>query len=120
MAHALSSVDDGADLIPFVLRVDAGETTIHRYVAEQLEESVSLARRSLVDEAEAQRAVLAYDGYTTIEGERMDTLFVEAFEQGGSSTLSIAQRTRTTGWLKKKRRSFGDPILVSAEADPLF
>src|SRR5690606_33230203 len=82
--HAFESIDGGDTLVPFAILEEAGERTLHRYVAETYEGGLATGRRKLKS-AMPDRAVLAWDGFVTTPEGRFDAIFVEAQERGGHS-----------------------------------
>ena len=93
--HAFASIEDEiGPLIPFVMFVDrAGDRTLQRFVAEQLEEAVEQAHGFILENQSAwQMYALAWDGFITIEGKRTDGLFIEAGERGDSDAVLFCQR----------------------------
>jgi hypothetical protein len=76
-AHAIWSVSDGAMLIPMLAFAKGGNRQMIRLVGEN---------KGMVDEGRKQLdgnlmtaddAVLLYDGYLTVGGEKLDTIFIE-------------------------------------------
>ncbi|MCH5373996.1 MAG: hypothetical protein JJ992_08470, partial [Planctomycetes bacterium] len=83
LGHAAWCVSDNEALIPFVLSERAGKRSLLRVTAERLEEAVEqAAARWEANPERAERAVLAYDGYVTIDDLRTDALIVKALEYG--------------------------------------
>lgn len=92
LTHAMFSVSDGGDLIPFVVREAVDGRKLSRFVAGRLEESVDIARQMTQKEPAPNRAALAFDGYSSADDyPRMKTLFVEAYEQGNAVGLILRQ-----------------------------
>ena len=122
LEHAIDSVvSSGADLVPFVVREQAGQRTLHRYlVSSQLEENAAAARRSVKDEPVPDRVALAWDGIMTTPEGRQEAVFVESYEHGTPAGFIMAQRYQRAGFLKKKRESVGSPALVEKNTAPLF
>jgi hypothetical protein len=72
------------------------------------------AARGVVSEgvgASAQRYAVAFDGYLTTDGERLDAAFVEAGERGQPEAVVFAQRYRVKKRSGKVER-VGRPELV--------
>lgn len=121
LSHAVDSVAEGGDLIPFVMCETGDETTMARFVTgNQLEESIDSARRALRENISTERAALAYDAFLTVEGQRRESVIVEAYERGDTSGLSLAQPSKRVGILRKRRSAEGDMMVVSTELPPLF
>lgn len=98
--HGIESVRDGGPVIPFVLAERAGGRDLTRFAAETLEEAHAQARQH-AGSSDADRVVVAYDGYLTVAGERSDAVFVEAQERGSESSVIFAQRYRPGGRLRR-------------------
>jgi hypothetical protein len=112
--HGLDSVRaSGGPLIPFVITEseDSGRR-LTRFLAGTLEESQAEARRQL-QALHPSRAVLAWDGYVTIDGVRTDGIFVSAYTAGTDKSLILVQRY-SAGAV-----AVGNPARVGDEA-PLY
>ncbi|HEU4668435.1 MAG TPA: hypothetical protein VFS79_12315 [Arthrobacter sp.] len=120
--HAIDSVvSSGTDLVPFVIREQAGQRSMQRYLAEnQLEAGIAAARQSVKEEPLPDRVAVAWDGYITTSAGRQEAVFVESYEHGTPAGFIMAQRYQRTGFLKKKRESVGNPALVEKNTAPLF
>ena len=99
-AHAIWSVSDGAFLIPMLASAAKGERAMQRLVGEN-QRMVEIAREQLdSNAADVEDAALLYDGYLTINGEKLDTIFVEMrayFMPGARLTLGIPYTPASTG-----------------------
>jgi hypothetical protein len=62
---------------------------------------------------------VAWDGYLTVEGERTDAVFVEAYEAGAESSTLLAQSYKAVGRIRKKIELVGNAAFVG-RGDPLF
>jgi len=83
LGHAVWCVSDHETLIPFLLSESAGKRQLLRVTAELLEDAVQQAAAQLETNPEdADRAVLVYDGYVTMDDLRSDALIVKALEYG--------------------------------------
>ncbi|MEY9887515.1 hypothetical protein ABIA35_004060 [Catenulispora sp. MAP12-49] len=96
-----------------------GTATLTRFAVPpdaDVPETLEAARAHLETAHPGTTAItLAYDGYTTYEGERTEAVFVETHQLDLPRTLILAQRyLRDTGELQP----LGDPML-QAETDPL-
>jgi hypothetical protein len=118
--HGVGSVSDAAGeaLIPFLLTQDAsGQRGLKRFMADTLEESVGMARseaRGL--HPTVQLAVLAYDGFVTIQGQRSDAVVVQAQRRGASRSEMYAQRYGRDG---SKIAAVGNAVSLG-EGESLF
>jgi len=114
--HAtVSVVDSGGPLIPFVLTEAAGQRAIARITAQPYEHAVARAREQLSEKAAdgVDAAVVAWDGYLTVEGKRTDAVFVEASASGEAESVVLAQRYEKRGMLgRKKVSAVGNAALV--------
>ena len=100
-------------------RREDGTATLTRFAVSpgaDVPETIDAAREYLATvEAGTTAITLAYDGYTTYEGERTEAVFVEAHQLDLDRALILAQRyLRTDGELQP----LGDPML-QAEVAPL-
>lgn len=120
MEHALSSIEHGGPLIPFTLTEGAEGRKLARFAGGKLEVMVVMARQALAQDASPSRAVLAWDGYLTSDGKRVDALFVEAYERGAQGGILIAQPYKTTGLLKKRTHPTGQVGVIERNRPPLF
>lgn len=108
----MSVRESGGPLIPFVLMVDGGKRTMHRFAADRLEECLEQARAAVASAPESATAyALAYDGYITIDGQRSDAVMVEACERGEATGKLFAQRYAPKKLLRPFRQ-VGNPALV--------
>lgn len=118
--HGVSSVVDGEDLIPFAM-TDVGDgAALSRFVAETFEQGLVNAREHVRGEKDLLRAVIVYEGFITLEGNRQPAVVAEAYRQGDEFGIVLAQRFEKVGLLKKKLRQVGNPALVDQTADPIF
>lgn len=100
-------------------RREDGTATLTRFAVDpgtDIPETLQAARDYLATAEPGTTAItLAYDGYTTYEGERTEAVFVEAHQLDLDRALVFAQRyVRTDGELEP----LGNPML-QAELDPL-
>lgn len=109
--HGIDSIDDGAGpLVPFMLTDRDGERDIRRFVAEQLEDGVRQARLAARKETKTGKlAAIAYDGFLTTDGKRMDAIFVQAADSPDGPTFYFAQRYTMKG---TKVEPFGNAAFV--------
>src|SRR5260221_7240016 len=81
----------GSTLITFLV-VDSHERrSLIRFVAEENEKSVEQARLAAHGLDAAYAYAIAFDAYLALDGERTDTILVEAAEGSDSAPLRIAQ-----------------------------
>ena len=92
--HGIDSIDGGAGpLVPFSITDKDGERSLTRHVAERLEEGVEQARLAASQAcAEGLIAAIAYDGFLTADGKRMDAIFVQAADSASGPTFFFAQK----------------------------
>jgi hypothetical protein len=100
-------------------RREDGTATLTRFAVApgtDVPETIDAAREYLATvEAGTMAITLAYDGYTTYEGQRTEAVFIEAHQLDLDRALILAQRyLRTDGELQP----LGDPML-QAEVAPL-
>lgn len=100
-------------------RREDGTATLTRFAVDpgtDIPETLQAARDYLATAEPGTTAItLAYDGYTTYEGERTEAVFIEAHQLDLDRALVLAQRyVRTNGELEP----LGNPML-QAELDPL-
>jgi hypothetical protein len=122
LSHAVDSVSDGGDLVPFVMR-DRGDDkglTLIRFWADRLEESVENAHRALREDPLIQRAALAYDGYINTDGARKEAVIVEAYKRGDAGGLRHAEPMKRVGLLRKRRAPDNDVPALTGDMPPLF
>jgi hypothetical protein len=89
MDHALSSIDRGGPLVPFTILLPAkGKGALQRFVVggpttETFDIGASAAKARAAGRAyRGARAVAAFDGYVTENGERLDAIYVTLFQDG--------------------------------------
>jgi hypothetical protein len=110
--HAAGSVvPQGGPLIPFSMTRDGdGKVNLARFVAE-VEEAQAQARAHVRAASGITQALVAWDGYLTLEGRRMDAVFVEASGEGDEESVIFAQRYRRTG-LRRRWQIFENPVAL--------
>ncbi|WP_431927769.1 hypothetical protein [Amycolatopsis tucumanensis] len=109
--------------VPFVLAVmPDGEKVATRYVDSEenftVEGSVALARQDLAAADPVPRHVaLAWDGFLTLDEDRTEAVFVDAYEQGRPEGVRFAQRYyRTSSGLEM----IGNPLLLGHRPEPML
>jgi len=112
--HGVDSVRaSGGPLTPFFIAYEQdGKRQLHRFAAERLEEGQQRAREAIAALPPSVTAyALAYDGFITVQGTKIDAILVEASERGRPAGVRMAQRYTP----KKFLRSFqtvGNPALL--------
>jgi len=97
-AHAVWCVSDGETLIPFVAYEHAdGKRQLNRLVTERVEDGAAKGKEWLAKNPEgAARAVLIFDGFITLKGDRIDALIVTVRDYTlGDAELTIAVAYRS-------------------------
>jgi hypothetical protein len=135
--HAMRSIaDGGGPLIPFTMTLDASnpdpryhEIRLVRYVGEYLEDCLAQARASIDPSLDGMAHVamyaLAWDGYATIDGRRLDAILVEsgAADTAEASVVAQPYQTREAGLpLRRSRRAaaVGKPVLAATLTSRLW
>jgi hypothetical protein len=118
LKHGIESIRDaGGPLIPFVIVEKAEGRTIQRFMAETLEESLQQACEFVRDRLdEFDRAVIAYDGVVTVNGERKDAILVLAYGKGQPTTHLFAQPYTPKRFLNRVKAS-GEPLYLGPGDD---
>lgn len=118
--HGIDSVkDSGGPLVPFLLTEKDGEKKLARFVTDRLEEGPVLARKQLVEQADlADFAVVAYDGYVTIEGTKFDAVMVEGYDKNDAIGYVLAQRYQPKKILSKFK-TIGNAAFMGTEENIL-
>ena len=116
MLNAIDSATTvGIPLPAFVMVENATGRTLHRFMSARVEETVAQAQAFVgLRFGDSERVVLAMDGYIPHEGKKWDALIVQAFDVTRELRMTIAQRYRVTGLLRKKAALVGSPIFLSA------
>jgi hypothetical protein len=123
LEHAANSVvDSGGPLTPFAMteELEAGgmNKRLTRFVCDTLEEGVEQARVHVRQTGGLSRAAVAWDGYLTMNGQRTDAVFVEAYEAGRADSVILAQRY-VTGNEPERAHRLGD-VALAGRGTPLF
>ncbi len=101
--HAFGSIaEEGGPLIPFLMTQRRGRVRLTRFVSGASEgtldlgESVEAARQAARDlSGKADRAVVVFDGYVTMDdGQKYDCFYAEAYEGGTPGSFMLFQRYR--------------------------
>jgi len=101
--HGVDSIkNSGGPLIPFILTSINGDKKLQRFVTKRIEEGQTLAKEYLLNMSpEPYFAVITYDGYVTIEGEKFDSVMIEGYDKNDDSVYLLAQRYKPKKLLKK-------------------
>ncbi len=99
--HGIESVKGGGLLIPFIVNDTKGKRKLERFVTERIEEGKEKAEEYLKKiNPIPQYAIIAYDGFVTIEGKKYDAILVKGFEKGQDKGYVLAQRYKPKAFLK--------------------
>lgn len=89
VAHAVWSISDGEILIPLAgAETAAGQRNLIRFASDRIEDGVAAGQKWLAENPDrAARAVLVFDGFITLAGQRSDALLamVRDFAPGNAS-----------------------------------
>ena len=119
--HGISSIEEGSGpLIPFVITRTGEEKKLQRFVTEYYEEGVKEAERFVGETTpKPDWAIVVFDGYTTINEERSDAIYVKAYDKTLNEAFVFVQRyspkTVTTEFSLT-----GNPALIGKEANILL
>jgi hypothetical protein len=92
--HGINSIKDGSGpLIPFVMTSLNGEKKLSRFVADSYEDSMMNASEHIMHlNPVPDYALLAYDGFITMEGKKYDAIIVQAYDKTLDEGFVFAQR----------------------------
>ncbi len=108
----------GERFAPFVIVETAQGRSLHRFVAEPYEVGVSEARRFVaVPPRDAQRVLICYDGFLSLEGHRTDAVLIEAQDCRRPYSATFALRYRPASD-EGPIELIGDPMFTGP-AEPL-
>jgi len=120
LSHAADSVvPEGGPLIPFAMTRMPDDRGDLRRFAGDLEIGQEMARTHVRNAVGIAQGAVAWDGYVTGNGQRMDAVLVEAFGTGEAESLIIAQRYRRVGLLRRRWELYKDPVALG-HGGPLF
>jgi len=89
---AIECVDTGEILVPFII-TEGSRGEVATIMADSIDESIALARDRIKGYTDSTSAfAFAYDGFITIDGERTDSIYVEASYGNFDHTFIFAQR----------------------------
>ena len=105
--HGVSSIqDDEGLLIAFVIFEENKELKIVRFATGRIEEGQVEAQKYLTKmEKKPDFAILAYDGFATIEDTEYEAIIVEGFDKSDTTGYVLAQRFK-----RKTSESKFEPI----------
>jgi len=92
--HGIESIKDGGGpLVPFVMTKTNEEKNLSRILTDTLEDGVREAE-NLVKQLnpKPKLALIAFDGYATIDSKRYDAIIVRSFDSSEADGLIFAQR----------------------------
>jgi len=115
--NGVASLAEG-HLIPFAIFDGPAGRRMARFIAEPYELAVDQARKAVAGAGDADRVLIAYDGYITIQGSRSDALLIEAQDRRRSHSVTFALRYRpasSAGGFE----TMGDPAFTGP-GDPLL
>jgi hypothetical protein len=99
-AHAIWSVSDGETLVPIYAYYDgSGQRHLDRLTSQPLEVAVEGGKKALAENPhKVSCAVLIYDGYVTISGQKRDALILEIrdYSAAGDSVVMALPYTPKT------------------------
>lgn len=99
--HGIESIKEGGPLIPFIITESDGERYLHRFVTERIEEGKEKAEEHLKKlNPSPEYAIVACDGYLTIEGKKYDAILVKGFDKKEDEGYILAQRYTPRTFLK--------------------
>jgi hypothetical protein len=100
-AHAIWSVSEGETLTPMLAHQSGDERQMTRLAYDELAEAVEAGQRSLEENAtDADDAALVYDGFITINGEKLDAVIAELrayFSPDSKAILAVPYTPRRSG-----------------------
>jgi len=113
--HGVSIIEKNqGPLIPFaIVNEKSGEKKLEAFAIEPTGEGLNYAKKHIDENAaNIERYAIAWDGYVTIEGTKWDAIFVEAGETLSEDGYIMAQRYEKQGFLKKRQKPIGNPLIV--------
>ena len=95
LGHALWIVSSGGGVSPFTVTESEGKRHVNVFVGQPYETAVDAARQSLIGaDPKTEMCALAFDGYVTMDGVRLDAILVEVVSRGMKGALVAHQRYR--------------------------
>jgi hypothetical protein len=108
----------GGPLRPFLMSWQGSERRQSNLMGESMADSIAMGKEVARESAsEVDGCVLAWDGYVTMEGQRSDALFFQAYERGSSASQVLVQRYESAPMAHF--RAAGNLTLIE-QAEPLF
>lgn len=105
-------------LVPFVVTEKGAENKLNRFAAERLEDGLMEAIKFLEGEKDSRFGVIVYDGYLTVDGQKLDAVLVKGFDRNDEVGYMIGQRYKP----KKLLKSFelvGSPAFIGNDEQVL-
>jgi hypothetical protein len=92
--HGVNSISDGGGpLIPFLMTQIGDKKELKRFVTEKYEEGIGAAEKTLEDlTPKPDFALIAFDGFITMENRKYDAIFVRAFDRTQNEGFEFCQR----------------------------
>jgi hypothetical protein len=118
-AHAIDSIPPRGAFLPFALIEDEKGVQLFRTIGDQLEVMLE-GVRAHVAASSPRRAVVAWDGFTTQTGPRLDAVLVDAYESGAAAGVLLGQPYQRTGLMKKRVEPVGAGAVILRGRAPLF
>src|SRR5688500_13651965 len=84
--------DNSGSLIPIVVTEKDGKRDLKRFVTERIEDGLEEGEYYLKNEKKAQYGVVIYDGYLTVDGNKVDAVLVKGFDREDEVGYIIGQR----------------------------
>jgi hypothetical protein len=118
--HGINSIKDGGGpLVAFVMTKTGEQKQLDRILTDRLEDAPIEAEKFLkAIRPRPKLALIAYDGYATVKGERNDAIIVRSFDTSEEDGLIFAQR-----YIPKKGESgiesYGNSALMGVEPNIL-
>ncbi|GAA4299005.1 hypothetical protein [Nibribacter koreensis] len=110
--------DSAGTLIPIVVTEKEGERDLKRFVTERMEEGLKKGEQFLMNEKEARYGIVIYDGYLTVDGNKVDAVLVKGFDRQDEVGYIIGQR-----YSRKKDNTelevIGNPAFIGNEEQML-
>jgi len=99
--HGIESIKEGGQLVPFTMSETNGKRDLHRFVTERIEEGKEKAEEHLKKlNPSPEYAIVAYNGYVTIEGKKYEAILVKGFDKKQKEGYILAQRYTPKAFLR--------------------
>ena len=118
--HGINSIrESGGPMVTFVMSVTADKKQLTRIVTDRLEDGPTEAEKFIRNLQPTPRlALIAYDGFATVKGERNDAVIVRSFDSAEETGLVFAQRYILSPE-KKELKEHGNSALMGHEKNIL-